>query len=332
MSSTGEEIAATAEPGASALASQDGVQSNPADQLVEENESLQARLTTTNAELVHSSARLREVEHQLEEQEKIYSEAAADQQKDYIAQCDSLKADIASLTSQLTHLKNELSSAPVTDDNRPATPAGTNVTDGLQKIQRVFKVVLVGDSGVGKTTFIRHLCLGQEAANATSSTVGVDFYTKLMTVQGQCTSLKIWDTAGTERFRSITKSYFRDANGVLLVYDVTAVKSFSHVRQWMGDILENADDHVVVMVLGNKTDVVAERLEDDSVLTNHGRTLADSYRSLFAEVSAKTGAGIADAMAMMIRAMQDVEDEQIRRTRLAVDVDNEGKSGSRSCC
>uniref|UniRef100_A0A3B4APE5 Uncharacterized protein n=1 Tax=Periophthalmus magnuspinnatus TaxID=409849 RepID=A0A3B4APE5_9GOBI len=102
--------------------------------------------------------------------------------------------------------------------------------------EKAFRIVLAGDAAVGKSSFLLRLCKNEFKVHS-STTLGVDFQMKTLIVDGEPTLLQIWDTAGQERFRSIAKSYFRRADGVLLLYDVSCEKSFLNVREWV-DMIE----------------------------------------------------------------------------------------------
>ncbi|KAM6963568.1 ras-related protein Rab-26-like isoform 2-T2 [Tautogolabrus adspersus] len=115
-----------------------------------------------------------------------------------------------------------------------------------------FKVMLVGDSGVGKTCLLVRFKDGAFLAGSFISTVGIDFRNKVMGIDAVKVKLQIWDTAGQERFRSVTHAYYRDANALLLLYDVTNKASFDNIRAWLTEIHEFTQQDVVVMLLGNK--------------------------------------------------------------------------------
>ncbi|XP_070185263.1 ras-related protein Rab-26-like isoform X3 [Littorina saxatilis] len=122
------------------------------------------------------------------------------------------------------------------------------------------KVMLIGDSGVGKTCLLVRFKDGTFLSGSFISTVGIDFRNKVVEVDGAKVKLQIWDTAGQERFRSITRAYYRDANALLLLYDVTNKASFDNIRAWLAEINEYAQEDVVIMLLGNKCDSAAERV------------------------------------------------------------------------
>ncbi|XP_067390208.1 ras-related protein Rab-26 isoform X2 [Emydura macquarii macquarii] len=115
-----------------------------------------------------------------------------------------------------------------------------------------FKVMLVGDSGVGKTCLLVRFKDGAFLAGSFISTVGIDFRNKVLNVDGVKVKLQIWDTAGQERFRNVTHAYYRDAHALLLLYDVTNRASFDNIQAWLTEIHEYAQQDVVLMLLGNK--------------------------------------------------------------------------------
>ncbi|XP_063031692.1 ras-related protein Rab-37 isoform X3 [Melospiza melodia melodia] len=115
-----------------------------------------------------------------------------------------------------------------------------------------FTVMLLGDSGVGKTCFLLQFKDGAFLSGTFIATVGIDFRNKVVAVDGVKVKLQIWDTAGQERFRSVTHAYYRDAQALLLLYDITSRMSFDNIRAWLTEIHEYAQKDVVIMLLGNK--------------------------------------------------------------------------------
>ncbi|KAG8199014.1 hypothetical protein JTE90_001809 [Oedothorax gibbosus] len=177
---------------------------------------------------------------------------------------------------------------------------------------RVFKVVFVGDSGVGKTSILQRFCT-DTFKSTFSATIGVDFQVKTIEVDGERIALQLWDTAGQERFRSMTHQYFRKADGIIVVYDVTSESTFRNVRNWMHNIKEGAQEGVMVMLLGNKVDLCVYET-DRVVRTKDGTRLADEYESLFFETSAKTGDSISDAIDALASILKTKEDEAMEHT------------------
>ncbi|XP_065191046.1 ras-related protein Rab-1C-like [Sycon ciliatum] len=189
---------------------------------------------------------------------------------------------------------------------------------------RIFKVVMIGDSGAGKTTFIQRLCKGS-VDPSTRTTVGVDYFSKQVRVDNQETSLKIWDTAGTEKYRAISRSFLRDADAVILMYDVTSSTSFTSVHSWMVDVQEKARPSVVVMVTGNKIDVAPDGSSSKTVPQDVGSSVAESYNALFAEISALQGDGVQACCVSLARALHKAEDEELSKTRQLAENIAEGR-------
>uniref|UniRef100_A0A8L0DKQ6 EF-hand domain-containing protein n=1 Tax=Oncorhynchus mykiss TaxID=8022 RepID=A0A8L0DKQ6_ONCMY len=189
---------------------------------------------------------------------------------------------------------------------RKALSAITNESAdlGYMTSEKAYRVVLAGDAAVGKSSFLLRLCKNEFRGN-TSATLGVDFQMKTLVVDGEPTLLQLWDTAGQERFRSIAKSYFRRADGVLLLYDVTCEKSFLNVREWVDMIEDVSQDDIPIMLVGNKCDLREQALQDSvtCVPTSFGEKLAMTYNALFCETSAKDGSNVIEAVLHLAREM-----------------------------
>ncbi|ESO95299.1 hypothetical protein LOTGIDRAFT_117008, partial [Lottia gigantea] len=168
--------------------------------------------------------------------------------------------------------------------------------------ERIFKVVFIGDSGVGKSSFIHRFC-NDSFKDKFAATIGVDFQIKTVEQDGHIIALQLWDTAGQERFRSITKQYFRKADGVVVMYDITSETSFKNVRNWMISVKEGCDEGTVLVVVGNKTDLLDDKHES-VVTTKAGNHLADEYGALFYETSSKSGNGIPETIDGLSRFVQ----------------------------
>ncbi|XP_075875726.1 ras and EF-hand domain-containing protein homolog isoform X2 [Nelusetta ayraudi] len=169
---------------------------------------------------------------------------------------------------------------------------------GYMASEKAYRIVLAGDAAVGKSSFLLRLCKNEFKMNS-SSTLGVDFQMKTMIVDGQPTLLQLWDTAGQERFRSIAKSYFRRADGVLLLYDVTCESSFLNVREWVDMIEDVSPEDIPIMLVGNKCDLRQDKV--NCVPTSYGEKLAMTYNTLFCETSAKDGSNILEAVLHLAR-------------------------------
>merc|ERR1719498_1366298 len=137
----------------------------------------------------------------------------------------------------------------------------------------LFKLLLVGDSGVCKSTLL-HRLIDDDYSGSYVSTIGVDLMIKSLEVDGKPVKLQIWDTAGQERFRTITRQFYRGAQGCLLVYDVTDRESFDHVHQWLDDIRTHTLPDTIVMLVASKCDSPQSRR---TVSRAEGESLAQSY-------------------------------------------------------
>jgi Ras-related protein Rab-8A len=143
------------------------------------------------------------------------------------------------------------------------------------------KILMIGDSGVGKTCLLLRYANDQFSPTFIT-TIGIDFKIKNIILDGKRIKLQIWDTAGQERFRTITTSYFRGAQGILLIYDVTDRQTFLSIRNWVSQVQMHADISVNKLLIGNKCD-----MENRSVSTEEGEGLAKEYNIPFFETSAK---------------------------------------------
>ncbi|CAI8032811.1 Ras-related protein Rab-8A [Geodia barretti] len=169
----------------------------------------------------------------------------------------------------------------------------------------LFKLLLIGDSGVGKTCIL--VRFSEDAFNSTFiSTIGIDFKIRTVEIDGKKIKLQIWDTAGQERFRTITTAYYRGAMGIMLVYDVTSEKSFDNIRNWIRNIEENASSDVDKMILGNKCDLSESRV----ISTERGKLLADEHGVKFMETSAKSGFHVETAFLMLASDIKNKMDRK----------------------
>lgn len=155
---------------------------------------------------------------------------------------------------------------------------------GQIEFDHLFKLLLIGDSGVGKSSLL--LRFTSDTFDDLSPTIGVDFKLKLMTLKGKKLKLTIWDTAGQERFRTLTSSYYRGAQGIILVYDVTRRDTFTNLSDvWLKEVdAYSTNQDCIKMLVGNKVDKDAERV----VSKQEGIAFARQYGCLFLECSAKT--------------------------------------------
>ena len=159
-----------------------------------------------------------------------------------------------------------------------------------------FKILTIGESGVGKTCVLRRFVENKFLKNHLA-TIGIDFKTKTLNINNQEIKLKIWDTAGQERFRNITTQYYKGADGIVLVYDVTDESSYEKIRDWMEQILSNTQqEEIGLVLLGNKCD-----MEPRVVTEDMGKKMAEELKISYYETSALTGQGIKEAFEGLTR-------------------------------
>jgi len=163
----------------------------------------------------------------------------------------------------------------------------------------LFKLLLIGDSGVGKTCLLFRFA--ENSFNPTFiSTIGIDFKIQTVEIDGKRIKLQVWDTAGQERFRTITTAYYRGAMGILLVYDVTNKKTFDNITNWLRNIEEHAAEGVEQLLVGNKSDQ-----EDRRVISEEqGQLLAVQHGIDFIECSALSGENVREAFFRMARRVK----------------------------
>ncbi|XP_059365162.1 ras-related protein Rab-25-like [Carassius carassius] len=154
----------------------------------------------------------------------------------------------------------------------------------------VFKVVLIGESGVGKSNLLSRFTKN-EFNHDSRTTIGVEFSTRSIQVDSITIKAQIWDTAGLERYRAITSAYYRGAVGALLVYDITKHLTYENVERWLKELYDHADPHIVVMLVGNKSDLGNVR----TVPTEEAKVFAESKGLLFMETSALESTNVESA-------------------------------------
>jgi len=145
----------------------------------------------------------------------------------------------------------------------------------------LFKVVLIGDSGVGKSNLLSRFTRNEFNLES-KSTIGVEFATRSIEVEGKTIKAQIWDTAGQERYRAITAAYYRGAVGALLVYDIAKHTTYENVERWLKELRDHADNNIVIMLVGNKSDLRHLR----AVPTEEARSYAERNNLSFIETSA----------------------------------------------
>uniref|UniRef100_T2MAA7 Ras and EF-hand domain-containing protein n=1 Tax=Hydra vulgaris TaxID=6087 RepID=T2MAA7_HYDVU len=198
--------------------------------------------------------------------------------------------------------------------------------------ERMYKLVLVGNAAVGKSSFIIRLCKNKFYSSL-NSTLGVDFQIKNLQLNGKTVALQLWDTAGQERFRSIAKSYFRKVDGVILMYDVTCESSFMDVRDWLESIKEGSSKTVPIIICGNKTDLRldARRKGMPVVSQEQGQRLANDIGALFIETSAKEGTNITNTCIELTKQLIQNDEKRLSATGMQLNK-QPSQTKKNGCC
>ncbi|GAM19191.1 hypothetical protein SAMD00019534_023660 [Acytostelium subglobosum LB1] len=152
---------------------------------------------------------------------------------------------------------------------------------GQEEYDYLYKIVLIGDSGVGKSNLLSRFTRN-EFSLETKSTIGVEFATRSIVTESKTIKAQIWDTAGQERYRAITSAYYRGAVGALLVYDIAKQATYKSVERWLTELRENADRNIEIMLVGNKSDLRHLR----EVSTDEAKEFSEKHNLLFIETSA----------------------------------------------
>ncbi|KAH1096133.1 hypothetical protein J1N35_013054 [Gossypium stocksii] len=160
----------------------------------------------------------------------------------------------------------------------------------------LFKIVIIGDSAVGKSNLLSRFARNEFNAHS-KATIGVEFQTQSVEIDGKEVKAQIWDTAGQERFRAVTSAYYRGAFGALLVYDISRRATFDNVARWLDELNSHSDTTVVRMLVGNKCDLENTR----EVSLDEGKSLAESEGLFFIETSALDSTNVWTAFEIVIR-------------------------------
>lgn len=170
-----------------------------------------------------------------------------------------------------------------------------------EKIDYVFKVVVIGDSAVGKTQLLGRFTKDEFCFDS-KSTIGVEFQTRTLTIKNKVIKAQIWDTAGQERYRAVTSAYYRGALGAMLVYDVTKRQTFDHVARWVDELRAHADNSIVIMLVGNKADLVDLR----AVPAEDAIEFSEEQELFFSETSALNGDNVEKAFFRLLEEIHGV--------------------------
>ena len=163
----------------------------------------------------------------------------------------------------------------------------------------LIKTVIIGDSGVGKSNLLSQFARNQFNPDS-KTTIGVEFATKSIKIKNKTVKAQIWDTAGQERYRAITSAYYKGANGAMVLYDITSSISFTSVDRWMKELRDNTDPNLVIMLIGNKSD-----LQNRSVDIESAKQYAEKNNLLFFETSALQKTNVDEAFQQLISTIID---------------------------
>ena len=207
------------------------------------------------------------------------------------------------------------------------------ITEGNVKDDFKLKIVVVGDSGVGKTNLIRRFIQDDFQSNS-KATVGVEFFSKSFKINDNVFKIEIWDTAGQERYKSITAAYYKGAKGGLVVYDVTSKTSFDNVDNWVSEIKEKASTDMKTMMIGNKIDLKDER----TVSTEEAMEKAKLLELPLMEASALDSTNVKQAFYDLLKEMyKEVKKtidvvEQAEKQNEGVQLDTNQSDEKKGCC
>ncbi|CAM0950864.1 unnamed protein product [Alopecurus aequalis] len=189
-----------------------------------------------------------------------------------------------------------------------------------QKVDYVFKVVLIGDSAVGKSQLLARFARNEFSLDS-KATIGVEFQTKTLQIDNRTVKAQIWDTAGQERYRAVTSAYYRGAVGAMLVYDMTKRQSFDHMARWLEELRSHADKNIVIMIIGNKSDLGTLR----AVPTEDAKEFAERESLYFMETSALEATNVENAFTT---ALTEIYRTVSKKNLVANDESNSGGNSS----
>ena len=166
----------------------------------------------------------------------------------------------------------------------------------------VYKILLLGDSEVGKSCFLMRYADNVFVENYIT-TIGLDYKLKYIQLDsGQVIKVQLWDTAGQDRYRTIAKNYYKGSHGILLLYDVTKSSSFENIREWIKDIREEVYEKAIIFLIGNKID----KKDQIKIKTEEGEKLAEEFNIPFFEASAKSGENVDEIFKALYKKISEV--------------------------
>ena len=201
----------------------------------------------------------------------------------------------------------------------------------------MIKVVLIGDSGVGKTNIMSKFLKNQFMENS-KATVGVEFGSKLFIHQDHKIKAQIWDTAGQEKYKAITGAYYKGSKGALVIYDITRKETFANLEKWVNDLKTAGDPKITIIIIGNKCDLADKR----QISKEEGEEKAKSFGCAFLETSAFNGENIDKAFDIMVKEIyqkfssdtggDDQLDSNAKAEDIKLDKDKADVKNKKKCC
>ena len=204
-----------------------------------------------------------------------------------------------------------------------------------EEYEMMIKVILIGDSGVGKTNIMSKYLKNQFMENS-KATVGVEFGSKLFNHQGHKIKAQIWDTAGQEKYKAITGAYYKGSKGAFIVYDITRKDTFASIEKWVNDLKARSDPKLTIILIGNKNDLDDKR----EVSKDQGEEKAKSFGCAFLETSAFSGDNLDKAFELMVKEIYEKfcnsssEEEEFEAVKKGEDlkVEKATDKKKKACC
>ena len=205
--------------------------------------------------------------------------------------------------------------------------------------EMIFKIIIIGDLSSGKTNIISRY-ISNKFIQDSQPTIGVEMFSKEFKINEDTVIAQIWDTAGQEKYYTLTSSYYKGAKGALIVYDVSQRNTFLKVEKFVNDLKENCDKRVYTILVGNKIDLEENR----TVSTEEGKNLANKLKMGFYEVSAKDGTGINNLFQKIVNEVYDKNNREFKsmasieimdskdEKRFSLGGTNSGESKKKKCC
>ena len=219
-------------------------------------------------------------------------------------------------------------SQPARQTANQSTSATTNSNSGGSNKTCQFKLVLLGESSVGKSSLVLRFVKGQ-FHEFQESTIGAAFLTQTVQIDDTTVKFEIWDTAGQERYHSLAPMYYRGAQAAIVVYDLTNKETFQKAQNWIKELQRQASPNIVIALAGNKLDLASKR----AVTYEEAKQYADETSLLFMETSAKTAANVMEIFTSIAKKLPKTDNDLgMQRSRQGGSVNINSTIGGTSCC